>query len=118
MRLSDVKGERTLDVIADLVEPIARIAEDEEAMAFFKPKKPKKGQTNAEAFAQRMRQAIPVLIRAHKEDLVEILATIKGVTPKEYVSDMTLANVVGDVFELLTDEEFLAFLPSQQETKV
>ena len=28
MKLSDIKGERTLDVIADIIDPIANIAED------------------------------------------------------------------------------------------
>lgn len=112
MRLSDIKGERVLDVIADLVDPIANIAQDKEALAFFKPEPPKKGQTASEAFAERMKKAVPVLLRTHKDDLVAILSTIKGVDRAEYVEQMTLANVVGDVFELLTDEEFLAFLPS------
>ena len=33
MRLSDVRGDRTLDVIADLIDPISEIASDEEAVA-------------------------------------------------------------------------------------
>ena len=36
MKLSDVKGDRTLEVIADLIEPICTIAEDENAAALFK----------------------------------------------------------------------------------
>lgn len=31
MKLSDIKGERTLEVIADIINPIANIAEDETA---------------------------------------------------------------------------------------
>ena len=36
MKLSDVKGERTIEVIAEIIDPIANIAEDEEASAMFK----------------------------------------------------------------------------------
>ena len=43
MRLSDVRGERTLDVIADLIGPIAEIASDEEAAALFRREKVPEG---------------------------------------------------------------------------
>ena len=43
MRLSDIKGERTLDVIAEIIEPIANIAEDEAAAELFRREKPPEG---------------------------------------------------------------------------
>ena len=36
MRLSDIKGDRVFDVIADIIDPIANIASDETASALFK----------------------------------------------------------------------------------
>ena len=39
MRLSNVKGERTFDVIAELIDPIYNIAMDPEAAAMFKREK-------------------------------------------------------------------------------
>lgn len=116
MKLSDIKGDRTLDVIADLIEPIAEIAEDKEAVAFFKPQKPKDGQTPAEAFAQRVRKAAPVLLKGHKREIITILSVIKGVPESEYSEQLTLAQLIGDVVELLTDEVFISFLaPSETE---
>ena len=38
MRLSDVKGERTFEVIADIIEPVYRIAQDEAAVEMLSPK--------------------------------------------------------------------------------
>ena len=45
MRLSDIKGDRTLEVIAEIIDPIANIAEDEEASAMFKREKLPDGMT-------------------------------------------------------------------------
>lgn len=110
MRLSDVKGERTLDVIADLVEPIASIAQDGDAALLFKPQPLAEGQTREQEFGERARKAIPALLKTHKSDVILILATIAGVEPQEYADNMDLAGVVNDIYELITDEAFLAFL--------
>ena len=116
MRLSEIRGERVLDVIADIAAPAISIASDKEAMAFFKPSQPKDGQTSQEAFAERMRAAAPALMKGHRDDFVAILAALDGVTVEEYVEGMTLGSVLVDVFELLTDEAFEDFLSSQEPT--
>lgn len=116
MRLSDIRGERVLDVIADIAEPAINIATDKEAMAFFRPQPPKDGQDPTEAFAERMKSAAPALMKSHRADLVAVLAALDGVTVAEYVEGMTLGSVLADVFELLTDEAFEDFLSSREQT--
>ena len=110
MKLSDIKGERTLDVIADLIEPICNIAEDEQAAALFMPQELKAGENATQMFIKRVKVAAPKLLKSHREDLVMILATIKDVSVEEYTEAMTLGGVIADVVDLLSDEEFLAFL--------
>ena len=110
MKLSDVKGERTLDVLADLIGPIASIAMDENAAKFFERGGCPEGKDPREFALEKARDMLPSLIKGHKDDLVEILAAVKGVTPKEYAEGLNLAALASDVAELLTDEEFLAFL--------
>ena len=39
MRLSDIQGDRVFDVIADIIDPVANIAEDDDAASFFKREK-------------------------------------------------------------------------------
>lgn len=117
MRLSDIRGERVLDVIADIATPVISIASDEDALAFFKSQPPEEGQTPTEAFAERMKVAAPALMKSHRDDLVTILAALDGVTVEEYVEGMTLGSVLVDVFELLTDEAFEDFLSSQEPTQ-
>lgn len=117
MKLSDVKGDRTLDVIADLIDPIANIAQDKDVAKMFKREKVPDGMEPNEFFAQRMRAGMPVLLRGHKQDLIEILATIEGVEPEEYAEELNLMKLIRDFMELVTDETFLGFLVSSPTEK-
>lgn len=113
MRLSDISGERVFDVIADLIEPIANIATDDEAMALLGGVVPKEGQTPEDAVVERLKSAVPSLMRRHRDDLIRTFAALHGVGVDEYVESMTLSSVVGDMYDILTDQEFLGFLSSQ-----
>ena len=115
--MSDIRGARVLEVLAEIAEPVISIASDKEATAFFTGIKPKKGQTQHEAFAERMRKGVPALLKGHRDDVVRILAALDGVDAKEYEESMTLASVMEDLLELLTDQEFASFLSSQEPTK-
>lgn len=84
MKLSDVKGERVFDVIADIIDPIASIASDETASAMFRREKCPEGMTAAQFAAERVRKSAPVLLKTHKHDIVTILSAIEGTDPKEY----------------------------------
>lgn len=114
MRLSDVKGERTFEVIADIIDPIANIAEDGTVSVLFDGSKPKDGQTRSQVFAKKLRKVLPALCRDHRDDVVAILAAIGGTTSEEYLSSCSLATLMQDVFELMTDEDFIGFLSSQE----
>ena len=116
MKLSDVKGDRCLDVVADIIGPICSIAEDKDAVELFKPKKAPKGMTANQYFAKRMKAGVPKLLKHHKDDVVEILSVIQGVKPDEYLEGLTLPKLITDVLEMLTDKDIVAFLSSQQAT--
>ena len=115
MRLSEIKGERVFDVLADITAPVIGIASDGEALAFFKPQPPEEGETPEEAFARRMKVAAPALLKGHRDEMVAILAALDGVTPEEYAEGMTLGGVLQDILELLTDKDFESFLSSQED---
>lgn len=102
MRLSDIKGERALDVIADLCDPIVSIATDGEVRELLASLS---GDT-----ADAARKVIPALLKGHRQDIVSILAVLDDVTPEEYLAGASLAGLVEDLYELLTDEEILRFL--------
>ena len=106
MRLSDIKGDRVFDVIADIIDPIANIASDETASALFKREKLPEGMTAKEFVTQRARKALPALLKGHKGDIITILASIEGVSAESYKGALNLVKLMRDATELLTDEAF------------
>ena len=106
MRLSDIKGDRVFDVIADIIDPIANIASDETASALFKREKLPEGMTAKAFLLERAIKAVPALLKGHKSDIITVLATIEGVSADDYMASLTLAKLMQDTAELLTDEAF------------
>ena len=117
MRLSDIQGERVFDVIADIIDPIANIASDETASALFKREKLPEGMTAKAFLLERARKSVPALLKGHKSDIITVLATIDGVSANDYRSSLTLAKLMQDTAELLTDEAFGELFISAQSGK-
>lgn len=114
MKLSDIHGERVFDVIADIIDPIANIAEDEKASAMFRREKIPEGMTAKEFAMQRARKALPALLKGHKGDIIAILASIEGVSAESYKGVLSLVKLMRDATELLTDDAFTALFISAQ----
>ena len=114
MKLSDIKGERTLEAIAEIIDPIANIAEDEEASAMFKREKLPDGMTAKKFMMKRVRKSLPVLLKGHKADIILILSAIDGSDPMEYSRTLNLVKLVKDCTDLLTDEVFVELFISAQ----
>ena len=106
MRLSDIKGDRVFDVIADIIDPIANIASDETASALFKREKLPEGMTAKSFLLKRARKAVPALLKGHKSDIITVLSTIEGASADDYRASLTLAKLMKDMAELMTDEAF------------
>jgi len=109
MKLSDVKGERVFDVIADIIEPIATIAQDEEAIKLFDAKNRPEDMTPWEFFVERAKTSIPVLMKKYRSEICEIMAAINDTTKEEYVEGITIPKLFADVLDLVTDSEFVSF---------
>ena len=117
MKLSDIQGERVFDVIADIIDPIANIAEDDAASALFKREKLPECMTAKEFMMQRARKALPALLKGHKGDIIAILASIEGVSAESYNGALNLVKLMRDATELLTDDAFGALFLSAQSGK-
>ena len=110
MRLSDIRGERVFDVVADIIDPIVEIAQDKDAAELFSSKTEKpEDMTNWEFFLQRARKSLPALIKNHKNEFIDIMAVVNNVTRDEYVESLTLLKLIADVLELVTDQSFASF---------
>lgn len=112
MRLSDVKGERTFEVIADIIEPVYRIAQDEAAVEMLSPKPCPEGEDPKRFMARRLVAGVPALLRSHKGDLVAIMAAIEGEDAEEYAASLDLAKLVASLTELVSDPALMGFLAS------
>lgn len=117
MKLSDIKGDRVLDVIADIIDPIANIVQDKDVTAMFKREAVPEGMDARDFFAKRMCKGLPVLLKSHKADIIAIMAAIEGVTPEQYAESLDFPKLFTDVMELVTDDAFLDFLSSSETGK-
>lgn len=117
MKLSDIKGDRVLDVIADIIDPIADIVQDKDVAAMFERKAVPEGMDARDFFAKRMCKGLPVLLKGHKADIIAIMAAIEGVTPEQYAESLDFPKLFTDVMELVTDDAFLDFLSSSETVK-
>lgn len=117
MKLSDVKGDRVLDVIADIIDPIANMVQDKDVAAIFKREAVPDGMEARDFFAERMRKGLPVLLKSHKADIIAIMAAIEGVTPGQYAASLDFPKLFTDVMELVTDDAFFNFLSSSETGK-
>lgn len=117
MKLSDIKGDRVLDVIADIINPIANMVQDKDVAAMFEREAVPDGMEARDFFAKRMCKGLPVLLKSHKADIVAIMAAIEGVTPEQYAASLDFPKLFTDVMELVTDDAFLNFLSSSETGK-
>ena len=117
MRLSDIKGDRTLEVIAEIIDPICNIVEDKEAMTMFRREKLPEGMEPKKFLMKRARKSLPALLKKHKGDIIAVLAAIEGVPAKQYQGALNLVKLFKDATDLLTDEAFAElFISAQSES--
>lgn len=112
MRLSEVKGPQAIEVIADLVEPVAEIAQSDGFKGMFEKRELPEGMEPTEFFLSRVKASLPKLLKENEPQLVAILAAVNGKEPKEYEADMTPYSVLADAMALITDKAFVDFLSS------
>lgn len=93
-KLSEYKDEEALDLLADIVEPVAAIVQDETVKRAFKG-------------ANRMPRVVRAIIKTHKKEVLEVLARLEGVPVEEY--HCNIFTLPGKVIEILNDGELLGF---------
>lgn len=96
MKLSEIKNEDALDVLADLLDPVVEIVSDEEV---------KKANENGGKLL-----AVKVAIKNHKKAIMTILATLDGCPVDEY--ECNVYTLPMKVMEILNDDNMVAFFSS------
>lgn len=109
MKLSDVKGEKALDMLADLIEPVAEIASDKDVVRRLR--------------AGKKAKAVSTAIKNHKKAVMQVLAVLDGVPVDEYECNILslpkkLLDIVNDpaIFELFTSQSQETQTPSGSAT--
>lgn len=97
-KLSQVKGEEALDLIADIIVPLSDIFSDPIL------EKMRNDGTTVGRLAKAM-------IKGHKDSVFEILAILEGVKPEEY--NPTLPEIIKGVTSFMSDPLFNPLFQSQ-----
>ena len=98
--ISDFKNEEAIDLLADLVDPIHNIIQDQDIKIKIANKSTQK-------------DAIKLVLKNHKESLLSIVALFEGVSREDLAC--TPISIVVDCMQILNDKDFLDFLSSLAE---
>jgi hypothetical protein len=102
MKLSEIKGKKALEMIADLMEPIAKILENGEI---------KKAVDNNEPVIKIVQR----LLKGWPDEVITILALLDGKRPETY--EVNLLTLPTKVLELINDPEIQTLFFSQDQTE-
>lgn len=100
MKLSEIKGERAIEVFADLLEPVSKILSDEEVVKAFRSNEPKV-------------KIIQKMLKGHSKDVIEAMAILEGVPAEEY--EVNFITLPSKLMELFNDEAISQVFTSQSQ---
>lgn len=101
MKLSEIKGERALEVLADLIDPIAEMVQDE-------------GFKEVARAGDKM-GVVKYLLKSHGKNVIKVLALINGENPDTY--EPTLVQLPIMVLELFEDPDVTRLFGLQSQTE-
>lgn len=97
-KLSDIKGEEAIDVLADILEPVTAIMADEQVRNAVNAKLP-------------TIKIVQLALKTHKKDIVKILAVMDGQDAENY--EVNLLELPARILEILNDETIMSLFTSQ-----
>ena len=95
-KLSEIRGEDALDVLADLLDPVSEICTDKEIVDLVKDK---------EVENKKLKVAT-LILHNHKKSIIRILALLEGVNPEKYSPSLAVLPVL--VLQLLNDPDVVS----------
>lgn len=104
MKLSEIKGERAIEVFADLLDPVVRIISDDEILAAFKDNEKKV------VIIQKM-------LKKHPKEIIEAMAIIDGIPVEEYKANVDFLTFPAKLIEFFNDEAVAKLFTSQSQNE-
>ena len=101
MKLSEYKNEDALDLLADIIDPVSEIMTDNALREAVK--------------GQNKLGVVKAIIKSHKAQILQILATLDGVPVEQYECNVFTLPV--RILELVNDKELASFFTSQEWTE-
>ena len=95
-KLSEIKGEEALDILADLIEPLSEFSLDKKFVSLVRSK--------------NMIPAAKRALKGHKKAVLTVLALLENEDPKTYAP--SIIHIPAMIVELLNDPDFIALFPS------
>lgn len=89
-KLSEIKGEEALDVLAEILEPIVTIANDDEVRAGF--------ETN-------IAKCVAVALKKYKKEILQIFASVNGKSVEETCEEIDILSLPTYIIEILNEPE-------------
>lgn len=87
-KLSEIKGEEALDVLAELLVPITEISQDEEVRAGF--------ETN-------VAKCVSIALKKYKKEVMEMLAVINGKSVEETLEEIDVLSLPAYLVDVLSE---------------
>jgi hypothetical protein len=101
MKLSDIKGVNAIEVLADLLIPFSRIAQDPEVVTAFRDDDTPKI------------KLVELLLKKHPQEILEVFAIIEGVPVEQY--QPTLIELPMKLLDFLNDPDVQSLFLSQEQ---
>ena len=107
MKLGEIKAERAVDVIADLIAPISNIAVDFPNFRIT-PDYKIEGESEQDMAVRAFKEKVPEMLKTHKSDVLSILCTINEKEPE----DLSVVDIIKGIIDLSHDPDFMSLFLS------
>lgn len=114
MKLSEFTTEQAADILCTLSDPVANIVGDKALMDEMNSKFDMEGKTVAELYlfsAKKIATIVPILLKSHRDDLFEILATLNE-TDSEHIAKQNIIVTMKQIRDAVKDKELMDFFKS------
>lgn len=102
MKLSEIKGEKAIEVFADLLAPVSKILTDEEIVKAFK------NEESRVAIIQKM-------LKKHAKEVIEAMAIIDGTPVEEFKEKVDFLTLPTKLMDFFNDEAVSKLFMSQSQ---
>lgn len=120
MKISELNTDQALDVLCESAPYLGNIIEDASLTLELKRKlKIGAGASQAEIIAagiDKIAKLVPIILRAHREDVYAIIAAVNGKTLED-VSKQNALKTAGEIKDIVKDKAFLDFFKSLRDTE-